>query len=395
MLYTQQKDDVAGLRGTFDGISKQTILNHLHPRDLLLGEIEDENEISTILGKCHVSRCAPDMTLDIKDSSHTSGSESMKRSRGGSFTCNFDISISTNKGKSKVTIVPYQGVPIASEEPAPKRPRTTSLSESGNFETADNTVTESQSMEDANDDVSGDGDSSSENSDILSKQPSPESEGNATQKIMVGPAHQATLPPFTPRQRSQAEHAPPVPIWIPDKINDVDIDEYLDSAKDILIQYMKEKNIEITRNVPQNLDEAHLQSKFTVREFNADQIFKVLHDKSYDKENALKAIKTSPHLYLNVWTKEEKELYDAGFKRHFSAIRVIANGMSSFKKHKDVVDYHYRFKIPDQFRRYEDKKREQAMRMLQAIEKQRMKEYISTETAQSVTNSVGKTNQSW
>jgi len=36
-----------------------------------------------------------------------------------------------------------------------------------------------------------------------------------------------------------------------------------------------------------------------------------------------------------------------------------------------VVDYHYRFKIPDQFRRYQDKKREQAVRMMECIEARR------------------------
>lgn len=39
------------------------------------------------------------------------------------------------------------------------------------------------------------------------------------------------------------------------------------------------------------------------------------------------------------------------------------------KSHKDVVDYHYRFKIPDQFRKYQDKKREQAKKMMESAER--------------------------
>jgi hypothetical protein len=103
-------------------------------------------------------------------------------------------------------------------------------------------------------------------------------------------------------------------------------------------------------------------------------------------------------MFLFIWTKEEKEMYDAGFKRHFSAIRFITKGISSDKKHMDVVDYHYRFKIPDQFRRYQDKKREQARRMLDCIEKQKMDEYISSETSQAASNATNgskKRIQSW
>ena len=128
-----------------------------------------------------------------------------------------------------------------------------------------------------------------------------------------------------------------------------------------------------------------------------DQILKLLHDKAYDADAALNAIEVSPQMFLFIWTKEEKEMYDAGFKRHFSAIRFITKGISSDKKHMDVVDYHYRFKIPDQFRRYQDKKREQARRMLDCIEKQKMDEYISSETSQAASNATNgsKRIQSW
>jgi len=37
----------------------------------------------------------------------------------------------------------------------------------------------------------------------------------------------------------------------------------------------------------------------------------------------------------------------------------------------EVIDYHYRFKIPDQFRKVQERKREQAIRMLECIETKR------------------------
>jgi hypothetical protein len=49
---------------------------------------------------------------------------------------------------------------------------------------------------------------------------------------------------------------------------------------------------------------------------------------------------------------------------------IAANSLVS-KNFKDAVDYHYRFKIPGQFRRYQDKKREHAVRMMEIIENRR------------------------
>jgi hypothetical protein len=115
------------------------------------------------------------------------------------------------------------------------------------------------------------------------------------------------------------------------------------------------------------------------REFNIDQIFKVLHEKAYNISHALKAIQESPETYLYIWTKEEKVLYDIGFKRHYNAIRFITKGLGESKNHKDVVDYFYRFKIPDQFRSYQDQKRDQAKRILECVEKHRRDEYLSPE----------------
>jgi hypothetical protein len=50
---------------------------------------------------------------------------------------------------------------------------------------------------------------------------------------------------------------------------------------------------------------------------------------------------------------------------------MIGKGIAPTKDFKDTIDYHYRFKIPDQFRRFQDKKREQAVRMIECIETRR------------------------
>jgi hypothetical protein len=46
-------------------------------------------------------------------------------------------------------------------------------------------------------------------------------------------------------------------------------------------------------------------------------------------------------------------------------------GLKPEKTLEDVIDYHYRFKIPYMFNRFQDRKREQAVRMLECIETRR------------------------
>jgi len=112
------------------------------------------------------------------------------------------------------------------------------------------------------------------------------------------------------------------------------------------------------------------------REFNKDGILSLLHECQYDASDALVALaKAPPEKYLTLWTKEEQELYNAGFQTHLNSLLQISKGIKS-KSHKDVIDYHYRFKIPDQFRKYERKKLEQAQRMMECIEHRRSDEVM-------------------
>ena len=321
--------------------------------------------------------------------------------------------------KSKVTIKPYEGQD-EEESPAPvKKPRGEirgsnyiETIDSGSFLANESTMDDVPSLTVKSDDdvrasindveneeVENDGSSveDGEKDTFINRPPS--TEGSAMQKIKVGEKHQAIIPPLVTGDSKvpSKRNFQPIFVWKPNAISDARLSAFIATVHRYLKSYMKEKQIEITRTVPDDLDQKHLPSDFTCREVNMDQIMKVLHDKSYNVDSALKSIKSSPQMYLSAWAKEDKVLYNAGFKKHFSAIRLISKSMGGNKKHKDVVDYHYRFKIPDQFRRYEDKKREEARRMLDCVEKHCLGEYLSTETAQAVSNAVNgmKKIQNW
>ncbi len=107
-----------------------------------------------------------------------------------------------------------------------------------------------------------------------------------------------------------------------------------------------------------------------LREVDADALLTNLHSSQYDVEVALATVSASPRDFVTVWTPQEKTVFDTGFRRYAGSLRAIYKGMGS-KDLQDVIDYHYRFKIPDQFRRFQERKLEQAVRMLECIETRR------------------------
>lgn len=408
-------------------------------RDILLGEQTDINDISTILGKCRIIRCKP-LKNDNESSSSSSSSkdeedeenEEDKASNNnnihkskGAFYCRYNISIqppTKSSQKGIIIITPYEGhdeedndddmededveecvsslaaAASAAAEPPTKRARAHSNVSSVNDGTFD-----------------GDGDGGSDDdSSILApmcftasddddnsllsmsdKRSSragtpPITEGKGMLKIKEGTDHQAIIPSQLNKRRYAAQRESPIMVWKPQSITDARLNRYFEDATKILIDYMKKKGISMTRSLPHNVppgivdsdDSDRPSSQYEYREFDIDDLLYLLHDHDYNTVTALRGLKNYPQDYLFIWTKEDKELYNAGFQKHGSNLHSIGKYLTESKNHKDVVDYHYRFKIPDQFKRYQDLKREQARRMLETVERLRLNEYLSEDSNQ-------------
>lgn len=123
------------------------------------------------------------------------------------------------------------------------------------------------------------------------------------------------------------------------------------------------------------------------KECEVDKIMGLLHAQNYDTSKALNQVLSSPCAYLTLWTNQEKELFNAGFRRYCGSLRMITRGIGPTKTHKDVVDYHYRFKIPFQFLRYQEKKREQARRMLHYLDNKIFQEALNKSEDQGIAKS--------
>lgn len=214
----------------------------------------------------------------------------------------------------------------------------------------------------------------------------------------VGPDYQVPVKPFKAKQTIVSRN--PVLVWEAGKRSSNDIQTYFDRAAEILVNYSEQNHLLVEAPyVPLPLEQTErfvskeelrdmtLSSVSTAsavtksrnrlpRECNIDALLATLHQEGEDLEKALKKIQSSPREYLTAWSKSEKELFNAGFRRYAGSLRMFSRLDSSSKNFKDVIDYHYRFKIPDQFRRFQDMKREYAVRMMELVDNRRTEETV-------------------
>lgn len=196
--------------------------------------------------------------------------------------------------------------------------------------------------------------------------------------------HQAFIPGIIYNQNySSLRSQKPSTVWRHSCISDSKLESYLVEGGNILKEYMMKEygaviNMKrhITSLYPTYNNEGNVigsRKQQLSKECNIDSILRIFYEHKFNRHGALSVIKNSPEEFLTLWSREEKELFNIGFQNHFNNLHLVGKAMGSIKNHKEVVDYYYRFKIPDQFQRFEDKKREQAHRMMICIEERRSK----------------------
>jgi hypothetical protein len=250
-----------------------------------------------------------------------------------------------------------------------------------------------------------------------------EGEGTSLRaNIQVGSRYQMKVGPFEPGQSVKSRGAKL--LYEKGRISDENLESFLDKVAVIHNDYldklgivmeapysplpseqaemiMKESGQFLTGSFPSTASMLCTSKCQLRRECDVDAILEVLAECDYDTEHALIAIKDDLNRITSGWTRFEKEIFDDGFRRHQGALRVIARAIQPTKTMKDIVDYHYRFKIPDQFRKYQDKKREQAVRIVECIQTRKHHESITnfhpaiSSNGTSAANEVGGQGTHW
>jgi len=376
-----KQEDVDGLGGAMIGpISRLQLVGMMTNRDLILSNQVDDNDVSTILGKCTVIMRRPSENDPIPNLPLCT------------FVARYSIHFGETPGSA--VLAPFGGeddlwpLDKATDDQSGEYLDVSSQAvDEGESETLIEERNPKETAISSENDTGSDGTtSSSSRSDDLVY-----GEGSTKGRIMVGPGHQATVVPYS--GRLEVANRNPTQVWKPNLVVQRDLDAFLSRSADILTPYLKQNSLKmedpylplptekvdvlIGRNSPDEfltLSDVSTASSMSqncntlTRECKIDDLLAIFHSKKYDVAAALDAVALSPRDYVTSWSAKEKDLFDTGFRRYAGSLRMISKGIAISKSFKDVVDYHYRFKIPDQFRRYQDKKRESAVQMMNIVE---------------------------
>ena len=399
-------------------ISLEALKKRMYPREVVGSSETGSYSMNTIGGPARVFfRAAPTEEEERK----RQAKEAKKQKEGtgkdddedgspqlpkDAFTCRYAIRKMTKddsdqdmKGNDtkKMEVFPYEQDDESEEE------------EDDDDDDGDQRVSKRKRGGSYNDNDTGDDEdeSSGTSSDEESRRGEPEGEGGILNqgKIRVGPQHQVPVPVFDPENTRVVSRNPTL-VWSPTMTPSKEqMDDYFQQVSAILTPFAEHQMLimgtEPSALIPSDrmedlMRERESNKPLTVssistsaslgstspkntllRECDADALLKNLHDQKYSVEAAVAMVKASPRDFLVNWTSTEREGFDDSFRKNGGSLLMVAKSVASLtaaKTHCDIVDYHYRFKIPDQFRRYQNKKREQAVKMMECIEARKVSE---------------------
>jgi len=357
-----KREELDGIKGSFivvngdggaKGNAKDEVLATLSSQDLVLTDQSDVNLVSTIMGKAKVIKKKP---VNQSDDEDVEMADDIK----GTYVCRYSLSLSSSSGKD-ATVKFY---PCTDGE---------------EFDSSDPTSTDDDGYTSpGRDDTQG-----SYNKPFspaafpLSPQRRLVSEGISTVgKILVGSNHQADIPKQFDLQRKSSfrgvANAPsqrmPIMVWDPSVDESANIDDFLVAASSVITNHLKEKGLEPFHETNYIESPNHAAEANKPREANIDSLLMLLHECRGLTSKAIQKVSANPEKYMILWDKKEKEQFDSSYRVYRESIRMIANTLGDSKSCKESVDYQYRFKFCENFRRFMRKKHDKAQEMMATVE---------------------------
>lgn len=239
-----------------------------------------------------------------------------------------------------------------------------------------------------------------------------EGEGSALRgDIMIGERYQVHVGPFVPNQKVVSRK--PTLVYKPGCLDNTDINQFSKDLSVFHTSYLRKQNLTTSPDEPytplpvkraetllrnqmaagkdavltasslctaatmfpfkySSDDAKEQQQRLTLlKECNIDEILAVLFEQGFNTKDAMTAIRLNPERVSSGWSATEREIFHDSYRRHQGSLRMVGKALAPTKNMKEVVDYFYRFKIPDQFRMYQNRKREQAIHLMELVEKRR------------------------
>lgn len=373
-----KKEEIKGLSARFiipgqttRGDAKEKIFDAMSSNDLILTDQSDEIDVTSILRKAAVVRRKP---LDGSDDDD----EEMVIPEGA-FVCRYQLNFSptsSSGGEGTVVVHPFE-------------------EETDDFTVANYEIDGMKKISSLNNIVSTDEGSTKEekvlSSDNYSQAAYPHSprrvitEGPTVGKIHIGPNHQAVVPEQIDLERKTSRRGManppsarmPTLVWDPKSNDDSVVNSFLDEACALLVQ----NNITNAGMKPfyeANCVESPDLSAETKRprECKIDVLLIELHNCKYDAKKALKKVSEKPEKFMTIWTRNEQDQFDASYRAYRESLRAISQSMGEKRSTNDVIDYLYRFKLVENFRRFSAKKREKAREMMETVENRMLNEKV-------------------
>jgi hypothetical protein len=360
-----KKEDLEGIRGSFvvegtanGGGTKDELLSKMSSQDLVLTDQSDDNVVTSIIGKARVvKRKAGDQSI-----------EEDRTDLNGCFVCRYNLTLcladSHGKDDMAAKLIPW----------------TDDTDVFTDFGEVSNTITDNYGCNLARNDnnyVTP----FSPSSLTMSPRRVVSGGGAFLGKIRIGDHHQAEIPPQLDLQRKVSFRGlvnPPsqrIPALVWDPANDEGnhVDDFLEEACSLLGNHMKTVGLEPFHdaNYIGSLD-AEAEAK-TPREIDIVSLLTELHVCRGDARKAIKRIEDRPEMFMTIWNKKDTERFDASYRIYRESIRMIANTLGE-RNCKEVVDYQYRFKYCENFRRFMRKKREKAEEIMATVEDRMLNE---------------------
>lgn len=162
----------------------------------------------------------------------------------------------------------------------------------------------------------------------------------------------------------------PILVWDPERDEEAAVDSFVARACIILSDTMTQPFHEL--NIVESPD--HEAEARKPREICIDSLLTQLHACKYNPAAALEKITAHPEQFLTLWNQGERDQFDSNFRVYRDSLRMIAKNLDDVKTCKDVVEYHYRFKLIENFRKFKAKKQEHAREMMETVEYRMLKE---------------------
>lgn len=387
-------------------LTRLELLDSMHENDIVLSNQTDENEIGAIFGLARVRFDDEDDDASSTAIGGNSGSQT--------YRCRYLLEVNSDQ----MHLMPYSdysslsvaadersgnATPLEKEKDDITRDSPLSLTataddgeRTGEEEQLDDSqqVQDDAEAEDASEEQ-GDGENSNAES---TRMVVAEGEGSVLREsIEIGPEHQAVVPPFEPNQRPPQSRNPKL-VWKRGSFTDEQVAEFLDGVAQHHTAFLDryrlsataaytpvldvKKLTRILQHRPERLTGSSLSTSSMLagehhraalrKECDADALLEILTHCNGDIDEAIEeSAMDMNRITRGGWTLSERARYNEGFRHHQGALRRIAKTLAPAKSMQDVVDYHFRCKIPDQFRQYQEKKREIAVRIVECMEEKR------------------------